>query len=59
MAATGHEVIVSTNYRLGIFGFLANAALGQHAGDYGLQDQQAAMRWCSRTSPHSVGIQTT
>ncbi len=40
-----HEVIVSTNYRLGIFGFLANSAFGHNAGDYGLQDQQAAMRW--------------
>ena len=45
MANTGHEVIVSTNYRLGIFGFLADSAFGRHSGDYGLQDQQAAMRW--------------
>src|SRR5437763_11336606 len=33
------------NYRLGIFGFLAHPALGQHSGDYGLADQQAALRW--------------
>lgn len=45
LANTGHEVIVSMNYRLGIFGFLANSALGAHSGDYGLQDQQAALRW--------------
>jgi para-nitrobenzyl esterase len=45
LANTGHEVIVSMNYRLGIFGFLANSALGRHSGDYGLQDQQAALRW--------------
>ena len=45
LANTGHEVVVSMNYRLGIFGFLANAALGRHSGDYGLQDQQAALRW--------------
>ena len=45
LAATGDEVIVSTNYRLGVFGFLAESAFGKHAGDYGLQDQQAAMRW--------------
>jgi para-nitrobenzyl esterase len=44
LAKTG-EVIVSTNYRLGIFGFLADSAFGPHAGDYGLQDQQAALRW--------------
>src|SRR5260370_1895695 len=45
LATTGHEVIVSMNYRLGIFGFLANSAFGPHSGDYGLQDQQAALRW--------------
>ncbi|HEU5417322.1 MAG TPA: carboxylesterase family protein [Streptosporangiaceae bacterium] len=45
LAARGHVVVVSVNYRLGIFGFLANSALGPHAGDYGLEDQQAALRW--------------
>src|SRR3954467_8952078 len=45
LANTGHEVVVSINYRLGIFGFLAHSALGAHSGDYGLQDQQAALRW--------------
>jgi para-nitrobenzyl esterase len=45
LANTGHEVVVSLNYRLGIFGFLAAAALGDHSGDWGLQDQQAALRW--------------
>jgi len=38
-------VIVSMNYRLNIFGFLAHSALGRNPGDYGLQDQQAALRW--------------
>ena len=45
LATTGHEVVVSLNYRLGIFGFLADRALGPNSGDYGLQDQQAALRW--------------
>ena len=45
LATTGNEVIVSMNYRLNIFGFLADAAFGPHSGDYGLQDQQAALRW--------------
>jgi para-nitrobenzyl esterase len=45
LARTGHEVVVSMNYRLGIFGFLADPALGPHSGDYGLADQQAALRW--------------
>ncbi len=45
LATTGNEVVVSLQYRLGIFGFLADSVLGRHAGDYGLQDQQAALRW--------------
>jgi para-nitrobenzyl esterase len=45
LASTGDEVVVSLQYRLGIFGFLADPALGPHSGDYGLQDQQAALRW--------------
>jgi hypothetical protein len=45
LASTGHEVVVSLNYQLGIFGFLADKALGPNSGDYGLQDQQAALRW--------------
>ncbi|MBV9809282.1 MAG: carboxylesterase family protein [Solirubrobacterales bacterium] len=45
LASTGNEVIVSMNYRLGIFGFLADRALGPNSGDYGLQDQQFALRW--------------
>jgi para-nitrobenzyl esterase len=62
MAATGHEVIVSINYRLGIFGFLADSAFGHDAGDYGLQDQQFAMRWVQQNiaafggDPHHVTI---
>ena len=48
LASTGNEVIVSMNYRLGIFGFLADSALGSHSGDYGLQDQQAALRWVQK-----------
>ena len=48
LATTGHEVVVSMNYRLGVFGFLAESALGPNSGDYGLQDQQAALRWVQR-----------
>ena len=63
LATTGHEVIVSMNYRLNIFGFLADdQALGLHSGDYGLQDQQAALRWVQSNvsafggDPHTVTI---
>ena len=48
LSSTGHEVLVSMNYRLGIFGFLADKDLGSNSGDYGLQDQQAALRWVQR-----------
>jgi len=42
---TGNVVVVSMNYRLNIFGFNVNRHLGRNSGDYGLQDQQAALRW--------------
>jgi para-nitrobenzyl esterase len=48
LAAAGQVIMVSIHYRLGILGFLANKALGAHSGDYGLQDQQAALRWVKR-----------
>jgi para-nitrobenzyl esterase len=49
----GHGVIVVTiNYRLGALGFLADSALasrpGGPSGNYGLMDQQAALRWVQR-----------
>ncbi len=37
-------VVVSVNYRLAAFGFLAHAALGS-SGNEGFEDQQAALRW--------------
>jgi para-nitrobenzyl esterase len=45
---TGPVIYVYVKYRLGILGFLAHRALGPHSGDYGLQDQQAALRWVKR-----------
>ena len=42
---SGKVVYVFANYRLGILGFLADKSLGSHSGDYGLQDQQAGLRW--------------
>ena len=45
LVSVGHVVYVAMNYRLGILGFMANRALGPHAGDYGVQDQQASLRW--------------
>jgi para-nitrobenzyl esterase len=48
LAVAGHVITVAIHYRLGILGFLAHKALGEHSGDYGLQDQQAALRWVKR-----------
>ena len=48
LSMTGNVVVVSLNYRLGIFGFAAHQAFGPNSGDYGLQDQQAALQWIQR-----------
>lgn len=62
LAASGHVIVVSIHYRLGILGFLANKALGEHSGDYGLLDQFAALRWVQRNiarfggDPHNVTL---
>jgi para-nitrobenzyl esterase len=49
LASVGNVIVVSPNYRLGIFGFLAHPALDHGAarhlsGNFGLEDQQAALR---------------
>src|SRR5512133_1190862 len=65
LAAAG-ILVVTINYRLGALGFLAHPALaarpGGPAGNYGLMDQQAALRWVKRDisrfggDPHNVTI---
>ena len=50
LAAETGVIIVSPNYRLGAFGFLAHSGLAAEdpagsTGNYGLLDQQAALRW--------------
>jgi len=49
----GRAVLVTTNYRLNVFGFLGSEELRQgdpnkSAGNYGLQDQRMAFDWVQR-----------
>jgi para-nitrobenzyl esterase len=51
LAAQGKLVVVTINYRLNLFGFLAHSALdgeGHGFGNYGIMDIQAALRWVQR-----------
>jgi para-nitrobenzyl esterase len=47
----GHLVVVTINYRLNLFGFMAHPAIdaeGHAFGNYGIMDMQAAMHWVHR-----------
>lgn len=50
LAQTTGALVVTVNYRLGIFGLMALDALSAEdpAGNQALQDQQAALRWVQR-----------
>jgi para-nitrobenzyl esterase len=51
LARTGQVVVVTINYRLGAFGFLALPGLQKESGttgNYGMQDHREALRWVQR-----------
>jgi para-nitrobenzyl esterase len=51
LAVQGQTIVVTFNYRLGLFGWVAQAALdaeGHAFGNYGLLDQQMVLRWVRR-----------
>ncbi len=51
LAQQGPTVVVTINYRLGLLGYFGHPALdaeGHPFGNYGLMDQQAALRWVRR-----------
>ncbi len=59
----GDLVIVSINYRLGAFGFMAHPGFDPaHNGSLGLEDQREALRWVQRNisafggDPHNVTL---
>jgi len=51
LVTRGHLVVVTINYRLNLFGFMAHPALdaeGHAGGNYGIMDMQAALRWVQK-----------
>ena len=51
LASNGNIVVVTVEYRLNLFGFLAHPALdseGHPFANYGILDQQAALKWVRR-----------
>jgi para-nitrobenzyl esterase len=65
LADKGDSVVVTVNYRVGTLGFFAHPALdgeGHDIGNYGLMDQQFALKWVQANianfggDPHNVTI---
>lgn len=49
LATAGDLVVVSMNYRLGVFGFMAHPGFGKaYNGGYGLKDQRLALAWVKK-----------
>lgn len=48
------NILVTFNYRVGIFGFL-NLGFGKYTGNMGLKDQQMALKWVYENIEHFSG----
>ena len=61
MVIQGDVIVVTINYRLGIFGYFGYPGL-EGSGTFGMQDQIAALRWVRRNAqafggdPHNVTV---
>ncbi len=58
IAEDGDVVVVSMNYRLDVLGFLAHPAVAgadESTGNWGILDQQAALRWVRANAAHFGG----
>jgi para-nitrobenzyl esterase len=49
LASRGHVMVVTVNYRLGVFGYLSLPGLAG-SGDFGLADQILATRWAKQNA---------
>jgi para-nitrobenzyl esterase len=59
VSGRGGVIVVTANYRLGALGFLHQPGLGgRWAGNFGVADQQAALRWVRRNIAAFGGDET-
>jgi hypothetical protein len=56
LADQRNVMVVTVNYRLGVFGYFSHPRLGADSGDYGLEDQVAASKSVQRLAPGPGGI---
>lgn len=57
LAKAAKAVVVTTNYRLGVFGYMSLPGMQAEdsAANYGIQDQQAALRWVKQHASRMGG----